>query len=127
MLTPTVVRDPVVFALRRRADAFSLARTQARFDDLLAFTSPSFREACDAEGLFFGLIVEAGFLRGINGLDDDFPLLWRVRLVEIVGDVGSVAVSVSTDAGRGLDVYTRRWALIDGEWWFDDPPDDVCR
>ena len=55
------------------------------------------------------------------------PCVVRVRLGEVVGDVGSVVVSVSTDAGRGLDVYTRRWALIDGEWWFDDPPDDVCR
>ncbi len=124
--TPTVFRDPVAFALRQRADAFALARTEARFDDAYTFTLPAFRESCDADGWLFGLIGEAGFLRGFNGLNDDFPLVWRVRLVEVAGDVGSVAVSVSTDTGRGLDVYTRKWALVEGEWWFDDPPVDVC-
>ena len=124
--TPTVFRDPIPFTLRQRADAFALARTEARFDDAYGFTLPAFRESCDAERWFFGLVIEASFLRAFNNLDDDFPLIWRVRLVEVAGDVGSVAVSVSTDTGRGLDVYTRKWALVDGEWWFDDPPDQVC-
>lgn len=93
---------------------------------MYAFTLPAFQQECDADSWLFGLIGEAGFLRGINNLHDDFPLIWRVRLVEVAGSVGNVAVSVSTDTGRGLDVYTRTWALVDDEWWFDDPPDEVC-
>ncbi|MDA1035683.1 MAG: hypothetical protein O3B65_02235 [Chloroflexi bacterium] len=124
--TPTAFSDPVGFALRQRAGAFAKARTEARFDDAYAFTLPAFKEVCDADDWLYGLIGEASFVRGINSLHDDYPLAWRVRLVEVLGDVGTVAVSVSTDTGRGLDVYTRKWTLVDSEWWFDEPPDSVC-
>jgi hypothetical protein len=48
-------------------------------------------------------------------------------LVEVDGDSGSVVLSVASLKGRALDLVSRAWTLINGVWWFDDPPSEVCR
>lgn len=127
--TPTAIveRTPEAQALRLRAEAFALARTQARFDDTYLFTAPAFREVCGPDPWFFGLIGEASFTRAWNGLDDDAPLIWIVSLVEASGTTGSTVISVTTDTGRGLDLLANAWTHIDGEWWLNDPPEEACR
>lgn len=126
--TPTAIveRTPEAQALRLRAEAFTLARTEARFDDTYTFNAPAFREVCGPDPWFFGLIGEASFTRGWNGLDDDAPLVWSVSLVEVTGTIGSTVVSVATDTGRGLDLLSYTWIMIDGEWWLDEPPEEAC-
>lgn len=124
---PFIESSPAAQALRVRAEAYALARTEARFDDAHAFTSPAFQAACDTDQWFIGLINEIGFTRAFAGLSDDEPVAWTVRLVEVNGDTATVLLIVATLAGRSLDLLTRTWTLIDGDWWFDDPPSEVCR
>ena len=123
--SPMVERSPAE-ALRPRAEAFALARTEARFEDTYAFTLPSFREACPYENWVGGLIVEARVTRAFAGLDDDEPLTWRVELVEVDGERGTVVESVLAFGSRGLAVEPRPWAFEDGEWWLDFSPEDIC-
>ncbi len=123
---PIVERTPEAQALRLRAEAFTLARTEARFDATYTFNSPAFREVCGPDPWFFGLIGEASFTRGWNNLNDDAPLVWTVTLVEATGVSGSTLVSVATDTGRGLDLLSYTWAMIDGEWWLDESPEEAC-
>jgi hypothetical protein len=111
--------------LRARAEAFALARTEARFEAAYGFTSPSFREDCVFDRWHIGLIREAGFMRAFNSLNDDAPLTWTVQLVEARGSEGTVVIRVAS-RNRGLEVVTRSWSFIDGTWWFDDPPDELC-
>jgi hypothetical protein len=128
--TPIVESTPEAQALRLRAEAFTLARTDARFDDTYLFNTPAFREVCGPDPWFFGLIAEASFTRGWNGLDDDAYLRWTVTLVEVSGATGSTLVSVATKdrngGERGLDLISYPWALVDGEWWLAEPPEEAC-
>jgi hypothetical protein len=128
--TPVIERTPEAQALRLRAEAFALARTEARFDDTYLFNTPAFQEICGPDPWFFGLIGEASFTRAWNNLDDDAFLRWTVFLVEATGTTGTTLVNVATkdrDGGeRGLDLISYNWDLIDGQWWLADPPEEAC-
>jgi hypothetical protein len=99
--TPIFEASPAARALRERAEAFAVARTEARFDDAWAFTSPAFQASCDTEQWFVGLIGHITIARAFSGLDDDAPVKWTVRLVEVDGDSGSVLLSISILRGTG--------------------------
>jgi hypothetical protein len=123
---PRVERTPEAQALRLRAQAFTLARTDARFDDTYLFTSPEFKEVCGPDAWHYGLLADGNSTRAWGGLDDDALLVWTVTLVEVTSVSGSTLVSVATDTGRGLDLLSYTWVMIDGEWWLDESPEDAC-
>lgn len=123
---PIVERSAEAQALRLRAEAFTLARTDSRFDDTYVFNAPAFPEVCGPDAWLFGLIADASFTRGSNSLGDDVPLIWNVQLVEIAGTTGSTVVNVSTDTGRGLSPIFYTWTMIDDVWWLNEPPGDAC-
>jgi hypothetical protein len=86
-----------------------------------------FQASCDTDQWFIGLIGEISFTRAFAELSDDQPVAWTVRLDEVSEKAATVLLSVGTLAGRSLDLLSRTWAPIEGEWWFDDPPSEVCR
>jgi hypothetical protein len=121
--TPTVGGGD---ALRAAAEAYVLARTEARFDDSHAMTSSAFQAVCDSEPWLVGLLGEVSILRALSGLDDDAYLEWGLVLVEVDGDEGSVVLTISHD-GRPVGApVAETWRRIDGAWRYDEPPAEIC-
>ena len=104
---------------------FALARTEARLDEAYGFTSLPFREACDGTQWSAALSGEVARIRASNGFAAGAPLAWKVELVEPTDDVGIALVSLQT-TGRHIEFQTWSWRRTDGQWWFDDPPSEVC-